>query len=45
MLDNPPEGHFGVQVMTDLAARSGARLELASAPGGGTSWRLTVPRS
>jgi signal transduction histidine kinase len=45
MLDNPPEGHFGVQVMTDLAARSGARLELASAPGEGTSWRLTVPRS
>ena len=45
MLENPPEGHFGVQVMTDLAARSGARLELASAPGEGTSWRLTVPRS
>ena len=45
VLDNPPEGHFGVQVMTDLAARSGARLELASEPGHGTSWRLTVPRS
>jgi signal transduction histidine kinase len=45
MLDSPPEGHFGLQVMTDLAARSGARLELASAPGEGTSWRLTVPRS
>jgi signal transduction histidine kinase len=45
MLDHPPEGHFGVQVMTDLAARAGSRLELASAPGEGTSWRLTVPRS
>jgi len=45
MLDRPPEGHFGLQVMTDLAARSGARLELASAPGEGTSWRLTVPRA
>jgi two-component system, NarL family, sensor kinase len=45
MLDHPPEGHFGVQVMSDLAARAGARLELASTPGEGTSWRLTVPRS
>jgi len=45
MLERPPEGHFGLQVMTDLAARAGARLELASAPGEGTSWRLTVPRS
>ena len=45
MLEQPPEGHFGLQVMTDLAARTGARLELASAPGEGTSWRLTVPRS
>ena len=45
MLEQPPEGHFGLQVMTDLAARAGARLELASAPGEGTSWRLTVPRS
>jgi signal transduction histidine kinase len=45
MLEQPPEGHFGLQVMTDLAARAGARLELASAPGQGTSWRLTVPRS
>ena len=45
MLEQPPEGHFGLQVMTDLAARAGALLELASAPGEGTSWRLTVPRS
>jgi signal transduction histidine kinase len=43
-LANPPEGHFGVQVMADLASRAGATLDVMSAPGLGTSWRLTVPR-
>jgi signal transduction histidine kinase len=40
----PREGHFGLQVMGDLTARSGANLEVASSPGEGTAWRLTVPR-
>ncbi len=48
--DVPREGHFGVQVMSDLAARSGAKLEVSSSLGGdtgwtGTAWRLTVPRA
>lgn len=42
-LARPPEGHLGLQVMTDLAAASEARLEVSSAPGEGTAWRLTVP--
>lgn len=45
VLASPPEGHLGLQVMRDLAATAGARLEVASAPGQGTTWRLTVPRS
>ena len=44
MLRRPPEGHLGLRVMTDLARTSGALLEVASAPGAGTSWRLVVPR-
>jgi signal transduction histidine kinase len=48
--DAPREGHFGVQVMSDLAARSGAKLEVSSSLGEdagwtGTAWRLTVPRA
>jgi two-component system NarL family sensor kinase len=44
-LRRPTEGHFGVQVMIDLANQGGARLDVSSAPGEGTCWRLTVPRS
>jgi two-component system NarL family sensor kinase len=40
----PPDGHFGLQVMSDLAEQSGALLEVCSLPGEGTCWRLTVPR-
>ena len=40
----PPEGHFGTQIIRDLALEAGATLELATAPGAGTAWRLTVPR-
>lgn len=36
-------GHFGLRVLTDLARDSGARLQVASAPGRGTTWRLTLP--
>ncbi len=38
------EGHFGLQLMTDAAQRSGCRLELASAPGAGTLIRMELPR-
>src|SRR4051794_3931174 len=36
-------GHFGLRVMTDLAANAGATLAIASATGTGTWLRLTVP--
>jgi signal transduction histidine kinase len=39
------EGHFGLQLMADAARRSGSRLALASAPGGGTRLRLEIPPS
>ena len=41
-LDRPPEGHLGLRVMRDLADRAGAVLQVASAPGAGTRWRLVV---
>lgn len=44
VLAEPPEGHLGLQVMRDLAASEGALLEVSSAPGEGTTWRLTVTR-
>ncbi len=37
------EGHFGLRVLTDLAAAAGATLDLATAPGRGTALRLEVP--
>jgi two-component system, NarL family, sensor kinase len=36
-------GHFGLRVLTDLAAAAGATLDLATAPGHGTALRLEVP--
>jgi two-component system NarL family sensor kinase len=41
-LRRPPEGHVGLQVMMDLTTQAGATLEVSSAPGDGTCWRLTV---
>jgi len=38
-------GHFGLRVLTDLAAAAGATLDLATAPGQGTRLRLEVPLS
>jgi two-component system, NarL family, sensor kinase len=43
VLSEPPEGHFGLRILTDLAERAGATLEVSAAPGSGTRWRLTVP--
>lgn len=36
-------GHFGLRVLTDLAAAAGATLELATAPGRGTALRMGIP--
>jgi two-component system, NarL family, sensor kinase len=36
-------GHFGLQVLADLAADGGGTLDLATAPGLGTSLRLRLP--
>lgn len=37
------DGHFGLRVLTDLAAAAGATLDLATAPGRGTMLRMEVP--
>jgi two-component system, NarL family, sensor kinase len=42
-LASPREGHVGTRVLADLATELGADLEVASAPGAGTRWRLRVP--
>jgi len=42
-LAQPPEGHFGIRVLGDLAADSGAELNVSSAPGAGTRWQLRLP--
>ncbi len=38
------EEHFGLRLLPDLAARAGALLQVATAPGAGTRWRLTVAK-
>ncbi|WP_457112631.1 sensor histidine kinase [Marmoricola sp. URHA0025 HA25] len=43
-LARPPEGHFGLRVLADVASEEGAELAVSSAPGAGCRWRLTVPR-
>ena len=40
----PPQGHFGIRVLADVASQAGADLAVASSPGAGCRWRLTVPR-
>ena len=42
-LENPEDGHFGLRILTDLAANAGADLLLATAVGAGCRWRLEVP--
>jgi signal transduction histidine kinase len=43
VLGNPEDGHFGLRILTDVAASAGADLFLATAPGAGCRWRLEVP--
>jgi signal transduction histidine kinase len=38
----PESGHFGLQLLAELAATGGGTLQVASAPGHGTHWRLRV---
>jgi signal transduction histidine kinase len=42
-ITHPADGHFGLRVLSDLAADAGAELTLATAPGAGTRWRLRIP--
>jgi signal transduction histidine kinase len=35
--------HLGLSLMTDVAVSVGARLELRTSPGNGTTWRMHVP--
>lgn len=41
-LSDPEPGHLGLQLLADLAATGGGLLQVASAPGQGTHWRLMV---
>ena len=43
-IQDPPAGHFGTRIIGDLAIEAGATLEVTTAPGAGTAWRLSVPR-
>lgn len=38
-----PDGHYGLAIMRERAARMGARLEIDSAPGRGTTVTLRMP--
>ena len=39
------EGHVGLALLEELAARQGGRLDVGSAPGAGTTFVLEVPTS
>ena len=41
-LADPANGHFGLRLLAELAATGGGTLQVASAPGHGTHWRLRV---
>jgi two-component system NarL family sensor kinase len=43
VVGDPSDGHFGLRILTDVAANAGADLLLATAPGAGCRWRLEVP--
>jgi signal transduction histidine kinase len=42
VLAAPEPGHFGLQLMADLVSTGEGSLQVASAPGRGTHWRLSV---
>ncbi len=44
-LADPEPGHFGLQLLADIAATGGALLQVASVPRRGTHWRLRVPQT
>ncbi len=41
---DPHDGHFGLRLLAELAGAGGGTLQVASAPGHGTHWRLHVHR-
>jgi two-component system, NarL family, sensor kinase len=43
LLRTPPEGHFGLRLMQDVAANVGGTLRVSTAPGQGTRWLFEVP--
>ncbi|MCJ1688530.1 sensor histidine kinase [Rathayibacter sp. VKM Ac-2927] len=43
VLTDPKHGHFGLQILRDLARENGAELSLRTAPGAGAHWRLEGP--
>ena len=42
LVRSPQEAHFGLRVLADLAEQGNALLQVASAPGQGTHWRLVL---
>jgi signal transduction histidine kinase len=44
ILSNGAAGHFGLHLMADAAARSGARLAVSSGPGQGAALKMWLPR-
>ena len=42
VLEAPPEGHLGLHLLADAASVPGALLQVSSAPGRGTHWRLLL---
>jgi len=45
LLTRPEPDHFGLRVLADVASAGGAGLDLQTAPGRGSRWRLTLPAS
>jgi signal transduction histidine kinase len=45
VLATPQAGHLGLRSLVDLAEQQGADLQVASAPGAGTRWRLVLPQT
>jgi two-component system nitrate/nitrite sensor histidine kinase NarX len=42
--DRRDDGHVGLSLLEELAARAGAAVEVRSTPGAGTTFALEVPR-